>query len=238
MVAQEIQEGLLPHSAPVLDGFDIAGGLSPAQFAAGDYFDYLTMADGSPGFAVGDVSGHGFGPALLMAATSGHLRSLAEAHGDIEEVLRRLNRALVEGTNADHFVTMFLGRLDLQTRSFAYASAGHPSGYVLDRSGQVRTELESTGLPLAVDVDAEFPAGPTVVLEPGDTVLLLTDGFLEARSPANEYFHWGYVLDVVRANVNEPASDIIECLYQAVRQFAQRETFDDDLTAVVIKVKS
>lgn len=236
MAAQEIQEELLPHSAPSLDGFDIAGALSPAEFTAGDYFDYLAMTGGSTGFVVGDVSGHGFGPALLMAATSGHLRSLVRSHADIQEVLELLNRALVARTNAENFVTMFLGRLDRQTRSFEYVSAGHPSGYVLDSSGRVRAELKSTGLPLAVDADAEFPAGPTVMLDPGDTVLLLTDGFLEAMAPSKEYFHWGHVLDVVRANINEPADDIIKRLYRAVREFAQRETLDDDLTAVVIKV--
>jgi serine phosphatase RsbU (regulator of sigma subunit) len=238
IVAQEIQEGLLPDSAPRLQGLDIAGDLSPAQFAAGDYFDYLTMADGSLGFVIGDVAGHGFGPALLMAATSGHLRSLVREHDDIEEVLRLLNVALVEGTKGEHFVTMFLGRLDRQTRSFAYTSAGHPSGYVLDGLGQVKAELKSTGLPLAVTLDAEFPAGPTVMLEPGNTVLLLTDGFLEATSPAMEAFDWGHVLEVVRANIDEPASEIIKRLYQAVREFAQQETLDDDLTAVVFKVES
>jgi len=237
-VAQDIQEGLLPQCAPNLDGLDVAGDLSPAQFAAGDYFDYLTMADGSIGFAVGDVSGHGFGPALLMAATSGHLRSLVRTNDDVEEVMCLLNRALVEGTNAKNFVTMFLGRLDLQTRSFSYTSAGHPSGYVLDRSGQVRAELKSTGLPLAITLDAEFPAGPPVILEPGDTVLLLTDGFLEARSLDRGYFDWGHVLDVIRANMAEPASIMIKRLYQAVREFVQEETLDDDLTAVIIKVES
>ena len=76
------------------------------------------------------------------------------------------------------------------------------------------------------------------MLEPGNTVLLLTDGFLEATSPAKETFHWKHVLEVVRANINEPASEIIERLYQAVREFAQQETLDDDLTAVVFKVES
>jgi len=238
IVAQEIQKGLLPQSAPSLQGFDIAGALCPAQFAAGDYFDYLTMSDGSLGFAVGDVSGHGYGPALLMAATSGHLRSLVEANDDLQQVLGLLNRALVERTNAEHFVTMFLGRLDRETRSFTYASAGHPSAYVLDSSGQVRAELRSTGMPLAIVAETEFAAGSAVVLDPGDTVLMLTDGFLEARSPAREYFQWGHVLDVVRANLNEPANDIIEGLYRAVEEFSQRETPDDDLTAVVVKVES
>jgi len=238
MAAQAIQEELLPRKAPNLEGFDIAGALSPAQFAAGDYFDYVTMADGAMGFVVGDVSGHGFGSSLLMAATSGHLRSLVRAHDDIQEVLGLLNRALAARTNAENFVTMFLGRLDQQSRSFTYASAGHPSGYVLGRSGQVRTELPSTGLPLAIDADAEFSAGPTVTLQPGDTVLLLTDGFLEAKSPAGEYFQWDHVLGVVNTSIDKPAADIIDRLYQAVREFAQRETSDDDLTAVVIKVES
>ena len=235
-IAQTIQQRFLPQAPPALPGFDIAGALYPAELAAGDYFDYLPMSDGSTAFAIGDVSGHGFGPALLMAATCAHLRSLVQVREDIGEILEHLNRALAPRTTPEHYVTFLLARLDCQTRSLVYANAGHPAGYVLDVSGEVRARLESTGHPLAIEADSEFPSGDPVSLEPGDAVVLLTDGFFEARPPGGDFFGRERVLDVVRANQSKPARGIIESLHDAVQQHSGQDSLGDDLTAVVIKL--
>jgi len=237
-VAEAIQQRLLPQAPPSLPGFDIAGRVYPAEFAAGDYFDYLSFLDGSMGFAVGDVSGHGFGPALLMAATSGHLRSLVQVSDDIGEIVGLLNDALVARTNTEHFVTFLLARLDHQSRFLTYASAGHPAGYVLDVSGESKARLEATSFPLAVSPDAEFPTGVPVKLDPGDTVVLLPAGLIEAKSPAGKQFRADRLLEVVRANRSRSAQGIIDSLYQAVQEFSGQKTLDDDLTAVVMKLES
>ncbi len=236
--AQEIQKRLLPQTPPTLPDFDIAGALSPAELAAGDYFDYLPMIDGSVAIAVGDVSGHGFGPALLMAATSAHLRSLVQVSDNVQEILGLLNQALAARTADEHFVTFLLARLDYQSHSLSYSSAGHPDGYVLDVSGDLKARLESTGLPLAITPDAEFPMGISVKLDPGDTVIMLSDGFIEASSPAGKQFRTERVLDVVRANRSKTAEGIIQSLYQAVQEFSGQKTQSDDLTAIVIKLMS
>ena len=94
LAAQRIQEHLLPQSAPSLPGFDIAGGCHPAEFAAGDYFDYLPMADGTLGLVVADVSGHGFAPALLMSAVQSHLRALVDVHADMGVILASREHAI------------------------------------------------------------------------------------------------------------------------------------------------
>lgn len=237
-IAQEIQRRFLPHSPPVLPGFDIAGALYPAELAAGDYFDYLPMPDGALCVAVGDVSGHGFGPALLMAATCAHLRSLTQVSADIPQILSLLNQALVERTAEQHYITFLLARLDAQTRLLTYASAGHRTGYVLDASGAQKALLPSTAIPLAINSDSPFPMGTSVRLEPGDTVVFLTDGVLEAKSPADTYFDEEDVLAVVRANQSQSAHDIIDALYRAIREFSESETPKDDITLVVIKCQS
>lgn len=235
-VAQAIQRRFLPEEPPTLPGFDIAGALYPAELAAGDCFDYLPMPDGSTAIAIGDVSGHGFGPALLMAATSAHLRSFVQVRKDIAEILGLLNRALVVRTTAEHYVTFLLARLDCERRSLVYANAGHPSGYVLDSSGKVKAYLKSKAHPLAIDPDAEFPCGDPVALDPGDTTVLLTDGFVEARSPEGDFFGQERVLEVVRANQCKPACEIISSLHGAVQKHTGKDVHGDDLTAVVIKV--
>ena len=236
LVAQKIQERLLPQAPPELPGFDIDGRCCPAEFAAGDFFDYLMMPDGTVGFVISDVTGHGFGPALLMASTSTLIRLLAETQTDVSEILGSVNRFLAKETE-DYFVTLLLGFIDPQTRSFRYASAAHPTGYVLDSAGIVKARLESTALPLAIFPDTEFPTGDPITLEPGDVVVLVTDGIQEAISPTGEPFGTDRLLEVVRANRTKKAAQIVESLYRTVCEFSQREEPVDDVTTIVIKVE-
>lgn len=235
LLAQRIQERLLPAGPPELPGFDIGAGFYPAEFTAGDFFDYLSMPNGRLGFVVSDVSGHGFGASLLMASTSALFRSLSETLADVGEILGKVNRFLAKETDS-HFVTAFLGCLDPDHRWFRYSSGGHPTGYVLDASNAVKARLESTAPPLAISPATEFPAAEPVALARGDIVVLLTDGILEAMSPADELFGTDRVLEIVRANRAKKASQIVECLHRAVCEFAQRKKPADDVTAIVIKV--
>ena len=238
LAAQKIQRHLLPDGPPALAGYDIAGFAHPSVFASGDFFDYLTMLGGYTGFVVGDVSGHGFASALLMASAQAYFRALAQTCATIGEILVRANRFIIEQTKEEDFVTLLLARLDPKTRVLSYTSAGHPSGYVLDASGAVRADLTSTALPLGVSEDAEFPSGQPVALQDGDTVLVLTDGILEAESPGGERFGAERALEVVRLYLQQPAGDILEKLHRAVLDFSGREDPSDDLTAVLIKVAS
>lgn len=236
LAAQRIQEYLLPRSAPALAGFDIAGASYPAEYAAGDHFDYLPMPGDALGIVISDVSGHGFAPALLMSLVHAYMHCLAETHERAEEILVRANGTLVKEIEENRFVTLFFGRLDPRSREFTYASAGHPTGYVLSEAGEVRHCLESTGPPLGVFADATFSGNGPVTLEAGDVVLLLTDGVLEAANPQQtEPFGVQRALDVVRANRQRTAAEIVAALYQAVRQFSQRDQQTDDITVVVVK---
>jgi serine phosphatase RsbU (regulator of sigma subunit) len=194
------------------------------------------MPDGTAGFVISDVTGHGFGPALLMASTSTLIRLLAETQTDVSEILGSVNRFLAKETE-EYFVTLFMGLIDPQTRSFQYANAAHPAGYVLDSTGIVKARLESTALPLAIFPDTEFPTGDPITLEPGDVVLLVTDGIQEAISPTDEPFGTDRLLEVVCANRTKKAAQIVESLYRAVCEFSQREEPVDDVTMIVIKVE-
>jgi sigma-B regulation protein RsbU (phosphoserine phosphatase) len=237
LAAQRIQEHLLPNAPPAVPGLDIAGALYPAEFTAGDYFDYLIMRDGSLGVVIGDVTGHGFGPALLMASTHALLRSLANHHTQIGEILQIANSILAEQTEDDRFITLLFACLDLRSRSFVYANAGHQTGYVLDASGRVKARLESTTLPLAILPGAEFPTADPIPLEPGNIVLLLTDGIPETRSPQDAPFGTERVLQVVRDNRGRTAREITESLYRAVCEFSGGKKLVDDVTVVVIKIQ-
>ncbi len=236
LAAQRIQQYLLPRAPPALQGFDIAGAMHPAEFAAGDWFDYIPLPGNAVGIVIGDVAGHGFGAALLMASTHAHLRSFAQACDEVGEALTRTNRALAREIEPDRFLTLLLARLDPARRSIEYVNAGHPPGYVLDPQGRIKATLDSTELPLGVDEEVKYRSSGSLVLEPGDVVLLLTDGVLEAESPDGRPFGVDRALDVVRCHCDQSAAEMIDALYEAVLAHSARESQADDITTVMVKV--
>ena len=235
-VAREIQQRLFPKFAPRFGPFEIAGASIPAEATGGDYFDYLPMADGCLGIVVADVTGHGVGPALLMAETRAYLRTLVTGAMDAGEILTQANRMLAEDVDFERFVTLMLVKLDAASQSLVYTSAGHPTCYVLQASGQIKTLLKRTGAPLGVQQDTPYAASPAIGLSLGDTVLLLTDGFEEAESPEDELFGVQRILDVARVHSGATAGQILEALFAAVRDFSKNQPQLDDLTLVVVKV--
>ncbi len=238
LAAQRIQEKLLPRGEPDLPGFEIAGTVVPAEFAAGDYFDYLSMADGGLGIVVGDVSGHGFSSALLTFSTCAHLRSFVVDHGDIEEILEHTNHALCRETDDGLFVTLLFAKLQPATRMLEYVNAGHPAGLVLDKSGSLKHSLKSCTMPLGILADTPFPVAGQIQLEPGDVVVIVTDGVLETRSSDGAFFDADLLTDTVRKHILQPARGIVDAVRQAVQGFAHHQQLRDDVTIVVLKSRS
>jgi PAS domain S-box-containing protein len=235
-VAHEIQQHLFPKKPPGLPGFDIAGHSNPAEATGGDYFDYVPMPDGRMGMVIGDVTGHGVGPALLMAETRAYLRVLAKTREHVGEILTRANIVLAEDVGYERFVTLILVQLDAATKTLTYANAGHPAGYILGETGEVKTLLKRTGMPLGLRPDTTYSAAAPIPLAAGDIILLLTDGFEEAVSPDDRVFGIDRVLQVVREHRKQSAQQIVKFLYEALDDFSDHTPPSDDLTVVVIKV--
>jgi sigma-B regulation protein RsbU (phosphoserine phosphatase) len=126
--------------------------------------------------------------------------------------------------------------LDPLSRQFSYASAAHPTAYVLDTKGEVQARLESMAPPLGIMPDAAFPAGEGLTLESGDLAIFFTDGISEAMGPDGALFGESRVLDVIRGSQSEPASQIIGRLHRAVLDFCRQDVLLDDMTAIVLKV--
>jgi serine phosphatase RsbU (regulator of sigma subunit) len=171
-----------------------------------------------------------------MASVHTLVRSIASACCGIDQILSQANRILVDTMEGDRFVTLMLGVLTPETRAFVYTSAGHPTGYHLDATGHVKHLLRSTSLPLGIFGDAEFTVSDPVILDPGDLVLILTDGIQEVRSSQGELFGTERVIEAFRENRNRHARGIIEGLYDTVCAFSGGSEPTDDVTAMVIKV--
>jgi serine phosphatase RsbU (regulator of sigma subunit) len=231
--ARRIQEKLLPDTAPAVNGFDIGGRSCPAEACSGDYFDYVPMPGGRVGIVVADVTGHGLGPALLMAETCAYLRVLAAAGSDVGDILTELNRYLMNDTADDYFITLFLARIDPHDRSFVYASAGH-QGYLLDRAGQTQV-LEATSLPLGVVHGDVVPSTAPRALDPGQLMLLFTDGIAEATDGNGDCFSAKRALRLVQANRSRPAQECADILCHRALTFSDGAPQRDDMTVLVLK---
>lgn len=235
-IAREIQEHLFPVNPTNLAGFDIAGASHPAEATGGDYYDFIGTPRGETLVVIGDVTGHGLGPALLMADVRATLRALAADHARLADVLDLTNRLLRADLSDDRFVTLLLAALTPATRRLQFINAGHPAGFVIDRDGLVKAELPPCVAALGLLPDIVFPEAGELTLAPSDLVVLLTDGVLEATSPAGEEFGTARALEVVRRVRHEPAAAIINHLVDAVRDYAGDAAPLDDVSAIIIKV--
>jgi sigma-B regulation protein RsbU (phosphoserine phosphatase) len=172
----------------------------------------------------------------LLAETRAYLRAFALTCADVGTLLTLTNQRLASDLVMGHFVTLLLLRLDPGTRSLTHAGAGHCPGYILDPQGRTTAVLASTGCPLGIDPASKYPNGPMTTLEPGELVLLFTDGIVEAVSPDGELFGLERTLGIVRAHQAEAPEAILDALFHAVEDFSGHPLHDDS-TAVIIKAE-
>lgn len=233
--ARLVQEALLPAQHPRLPGFDIYGGSYPARRTCGDWFDYLTFPDGSIGLAVGDVSGKGFGPAILSATIAAYLEVLAETHSNIQEILTCCNNLVCKRNLDGQFAVLSLARLHAGSCSVAYGGAGEHL-LIVSRHGQSHNRIETSGVPLGCSTDLQYDPTVQVPLEPGDILLLLTDGFRESHNSDSELFGEDRIIEVAKANQHASACEIFHSIRNAIKQFSGDTHQHDDMTGIVIKV--
>ncbi len=228
--ARAIQQALLPKASPYVPGFAISGLSIPARAVGGDWYDFIPFPAGRRGLVLADVSGKGTAAALLMSATRGMLRSLAEAACSPAEVLDKLNGLLVEDFPAGKFVTLLYAVLDPTTRSVTFASAGHLQPLLVDENGPRFLDTER-GLPLGLSCGDYSES--TVGLSPGSRLVFYSDGISEASNLEDEE----YGLDRLAQHVSCPGASAISVL-DDVRAFANGVALRDDASVVFVQVNS
>ena len=237
--ARKIQEKLLPHEMPQLLGFEIAGTSIPSKQVGGDYFDFLDLGKGKLGIAIADVSGKGIPAALLMANLQASLHAQTLEIENVSEVAIRINNLLVKSTDANMFVTFFYGLLDRNKSTFTSSNAGHNPPILL-RADQTMERLKDGGLVLGFLPDQKYKQ-QTTTLQPGDVLVLYTDGITEARSPEKEksvedkLFDEDRLVKVIKKSASLSAREIQSAILQAVSAHTKNTPQGDDITLVIIK---
>ncbi|HUU84240.1 MAG TPA: GAF domain-containing SpoIIE family protein phosphatase [Phycisphaerae bacterium] len=234
-VAREIQQSLLPQANPQVAGYDIAGWNKPADETGGDCYDFVELEGGRLGLMLADATGHGIGPALCVSECRALLRASIISPDDLAVGMQRTNALLGHDMPAGRFVTTFFGILDPQAHRVEYVSAGHGPLLLAEAASGNNIELPASTLPMGVRPELGTTVPAPIDLAPGDTLLLVTDGFFEWVNPAKEAYGTQRIFDLARANPETSSADLIRMLHEEVLAFAEGTPQNDDLTAIVVR---
>ena len=236
-MAKHVQQRLLPTEPPTHAGFDIAGLSRYCDETGGDYYDFFEL--GTPDeprtcVVLGDVTGHGVAAAMLMATGRALLRSQTAHGGELADQLTQINRDLCRDSSDGRFMTLaaILIRAD---SSLQWASAGHAPAIVFSPTTGAFREFVGAGIPLGIEPTWRYEQHPEDAPEPGDVIVLSTDGIWEARGPAGEMFGKDRLRAVIEATHTSPANEIAGAILDAVDRFQDAEPQADDITMAVIK---
>lgn len=236
-LSQVIQRALLPQQVPSLPKYDIAAFSRPAQIVTGDYFDFLQFDESTLGFVIADVSGHGVSAGMLISSLQTVFHTLAPEIDSPVDVLNRINRLYIHNISFTTFVSVFFAKLDLQAQTLTYANAGHNPPLIYRPTTNELSWLKPTGAAIGLTADRGFQL-ETHQLQEGDTLVLYTDGIIEAlNTQGNEEFGYDRLAEIVCQSDGLPANELIQKLRQALNDFTEGNILADDVTLIVCKVK-
>ncbi len=234
--AREIQRSLLPQAIPQLPGVEIAARTLPAREVGGDYYDFISMGNGTVEMILADVSGKGLGAALLAAMGKGVLYAEVTRRQGPGEVIAETNKIIRRNMQRKSFITLLIGLLDTVHGTLTVCCAGHcpPIAYKADRSGAEWLPVRGPALNFMEEIRCEECR---LTLEPGDVYVFFSDGITEAANTQGEFFGEERLKAVVENSHENPASEILNSILMAVDLFSSGAKQSDDQTIVVVKVQ-
>ncbi|MCY4624115.1 MAG: SpoIIE family protein phosphatase [Chloroflexi bacterium] len=235
-VARNMQQSILPTAFPKGDDFEIYGSMEPARSVGGDFFDVVQLDHERVGVAIADVSGKGVPAALFMMSSRTLLKGSAIGHPEPAEVLKEVNDLLTQDNDAAMFVTVFYAVYDAYTGRFTYANGGHNAPLLIKANGERSLLPLTAGLALAIVPDMEFQQD-SIVLSPGDTVVLYTDGVNEAMNRDHEEFGNDRLLEIFAGRPPKSATEANDVTFAAVAEFVAGAAQSDDITCLVLHRK-
>ena len=235
-IARDIQSSLIPGKFPAFpeyEEFDLHAINVPASHVAGDFFDFFLLDSCRLFVVIADVSGKGIGPALLMAVSRTHIRNLANKGYGPAEILTELNQLLLQEREQPMFVTVFLAEYHIRDGSFRYANGGHTAPYLIHNDGAVSQFGDATGTIVGMLDDVEY-LEETILLHKNETIVLYTDGILEARLLDGEFFGETQFITLLAANADMSPIELCDSAIAAVKTY-QANKLSDDVTMLVLR---
>jgi serine phosphatase RsbU (regulator of sigma subunit)/pSer/pThr/pTyr-binding forkhead associated (FHA) protein len=233
-IASQIQHTLLPKSLPNTPEVAVAGSTLSCHSVGGDCFDVIPLGGGRHGFFVGDVSGKGISAALLATLLQGVFFTTAAMDISLSGVFSRVNQYLCERSGEDRYATVFYGILDKMGR-FEYVNAGHVPPLVRRKSGALEG-LGSANFPVGMFAEAEYQSA-RVQLEPGDFLVIYTDGVSEAQNPQNEMFEEARLRRIMESFTGDTVEQLGDAIREGMRAFTEGAAQSDDITILVVQHK-
>ncbi len=230
--ARSVEQALLSRAIPQIPGFSAAARWQTQRHVGGDYFEVRRLGRDRVAIAIADASGKGVPAALLMSSFQSALRLLMDEKLSASEICYRLNGLLREQTGSNKFVSCFVAILNLGANQISFSNAGHPGPMLLGADSRC-VRLESSG-PVLGAFDQPCYQEEHTPVEPGDTLLLFTDGVTEARNPAGDEFGEGRLAELLAAIGGQRAESIAQKITDCVAGFAQG-ALEDDATLVVLQ---
>jgi phosphoserine phosphatase RsbU/P len=230
-IARQIQTGLLPSELPSTGWFRVAGSSIPSHQVGGDYFDVRRLGPDAWATVVADVSGKGVSSALLASLLQGAFMAASETL-QIGQTMMRVNAYMNERTKGEKYATLCYCALD-SSGLLQWANAGHCAPLLVHPDGRLRT-LETTGMPLGM-LDSASYAVESVQLEPGDKLVMYSDGVTEAENAENSFFGTQRLRELLRANAGHTYMDLHRSILSAVEEFTEGSVLGDDVTLVVLE---
>lgn len=239
-IARNVQQSFLPVKTPTVSNLDLAAVCKPAYETGGDYYDFIQLDDHRIAVAIGDVSGKGIQAAFYMTFTKGILHSLCRETESPAELLKKANRLFYENARRGTFISLIYGIVDIRNNIFKFARAGHnPILHVRGDSSDMEL-LQPDGLGLGLTIDASFDKNiqeTTLNLEAGDTLVLYTDGIVEALNSAHQFYDTRRLRQQLKASEAKSAQDILDDVIGDVEKFAGQTRQHDDMTIMILKLK-
>ncbi len=236
LIAQEIQQGLLPRELPAIKGFDVAGVNISSKQVGGDYYDVIPTEEGKFMIVIGDVSGKGTPASLLMANVQATVHALVPFNLSLSLATARINDLIYRNTGSDKFITFFWGTIDPLTRTFRYVNAGHNPPIVLRSDGSVE-RLSEGGLILGVIKTIIPYEEGSVVLEKGDSIIFYTDGVSEAMDINGADYTEERLEEFVRLQRDGSAAHTLAVIKNEIERYTLGAPQSDDITMVVLKAR-
>lgn len=234
-LAGQIQSSFLPNKFPPIQGWQLAVTLLPARETSGDFFDVIQLSNDRIGILVADVADKGVGSALYMALSRTLIRTYAEEYdASPEVVLFAANNRLLKDARANLFITAFYGILDPQKGTLTYCNAGHNPPHLIRHSDHETVEsLSRTGIAMGIEANSTWST-ETIDIDPGDVLLLYTDGVPDSRDEEGDYFNDERIIEIARANAGRLAFEIQTSIISEVQNFMGNFPQDDDITLMVL----